>query len=238
MPGSPTTRQRVLSRDSCIRGFTGNAIVDSYVFDASTVTVDSQGFYHIPEHSLMTRSTTDPTKVKVYTGAGSNVNAVQTATITGTPTGGTFTLTFSGQTTSAISYSASAATVATALVALGNIGASGNVGVTGSAGGPYVITFGGLLGNQPVPAITAAGAFTGGTSPAIAVAQTTTGSAAEKIIGVFDRLNADLWGNATSDDEAIPLYDQFTAFDTTKIANWFEYGAAAIAALPTCTFKP
>src|SRR5262249_41925037 len=50
---------------------------------------------------------------------------VQTVTLTGNPTGGTFTLTFSGQTTAAIAYNASAATVQSALQALSSIG-SGN----------------------------------------------------------------------------------------------------------------
>ena len=54
--------------------------------------------------------------------AGDNVQQVQ---LTGNPTGGTFTLTFGGQTTSAIAYNASASTVQSALQALSTIG-SGN----------------------------------------------------------------------------------------------------------------
>jgi hypothetical protein len=50
------------------------------------------------------------------------VNEVQRITITGTPTGGTFTLTFQGNTTAPIAYNASAATVVAALEALpGNV---------------------------------------------------------------------------------------------------------------------
>lgn len=48
-------------------------------------------------------------------------------------TGGTFTLTYDGQTTGAIAYDALAATVQTALEGLGNIGA-GNISVSGSPG--------------------------------------------------------------------------------------------------------
>lgn len=58
---------------------------------------------------------------------------------TGT-SGGTFTLTFEGQTTAAIAYNAAAATVQTALEALSNI-AVGDVEVTGSAGGPWTVEF-------------------------------------------------------------------------------------------------
>src|SRR5580765_1102805 len=56
----------------------------------------------------------------------------QTITITGSPTGGGFTLTFGGHTTSALGYNATAAQVQAALEALAGIG-SGNVLATGGA---------------------------------------------------------------------------------------------------------
>ena len=59
-------------------------------------------------------------------------NEVQTITVVGAPPAGTFTLTYVGQTTPAIAYSASAATVEAALKALSNIGA----GDVTCAGGP------------------------------------------------------------------------------------------------------
>ncbi len=99
----------------------------------------------------------------------------QTVTITGTPTGGTFTLTFGGQTTAAIAYNATAATVEAALELLSTIG-QGNVQVTGSAGGPYTVEFVGQLQNTNVAAMTADGAsLTGGTAPAVAVTTATAG---------------------------------------------------------------
>lgn len=103
-----------------------------------------------------------------------NTNEVQTVTITGGPTGGTFTLTYSGQTTSAIAYNASASTVQTALAALSNVG-SGNVTVTGSNGGPYTVTFTGTLGSKNVAQMTATSSLTGGTSPGVTVATSTAG---------------------------------------------------------------
>ncbi|MCY2966524.1 MAG: hypothetical protein NT069_23315 [Planctomycetota bacterium] len=78
---------------------------------------------------------------------------VQTITIGNSPTGGTFTLTFSGATTGAIAYNASAATVQTALEALANIGVSEAL-VTGPAGGPWVVTFAGALAGVDQPLIT------------------------------------------------------------------------------------
>ena len=62
-----------------------------------------------------------------------------TVTIGGTPTGGTFTLSFAGQTTTGIAYNAAASAVQSALEALSTVG-SGNATVTGSAGGPYSVT--------------------------------------------------------------------------------------------------
>jgi hypothetical protein len=111
-------------------------------------------------------------------------NEVQTVTITGTPTGGTFTLTFGGQTTSSIAYNAISSAVQTAFQALSTVG-TGNATVTGGPGPgtPYVITFGGALGSTNVANITATGSFTGGTSPAIAVANTTPGVAGTTVIG-------------------------------------------------------
>lgn len=103
-------------------------------------------------------------------------NEVQTVTITGSPSGGNFTLTFGGQTTANIAHNATAATVQSSLEALSTIG-TGNVSVSGSAGGPYTVTFQNDLGYTNVAAMTTANTFTGGTSPASAVATTTAGSA-------------------------------------------------------------
>lgn len=97
----------------------------------------------------------------------------QTVTLTNA-TGGTFTLSFQGQTTAAIPYNAASSAVDTALEALSTIG-TGNVVVTGSAGGPYLVTFAGDLAEQALPALTANGASLTGSSPTIAVTETTPG---------------------------------------------------------------
>lgn len=75
-----------------------------------------------------------PSLAVATTTQGGPVNEVQRVGFTAsmTLTSGTFTLTFSGQTTSAVAYNASAATVEAALVALSNIG-SGDVAVTKSS---------------------------------------------------------------------------------------------------------
>lgn len=103
-------------------------------------------------------------------------NEKQTITITGTPTGGTFTLTYSGQTTSAIAYNASASTVQSALEALSNI-AVGDVTCTGGAfpGTAVVVEFKGALANTDVSMMTSTSSLTGGTAPAINITETLKG---------------------------------------------------------------
>jgi hypothetical protein len=83
-------------------------------------------------------------------------------------TGGTYTLTYAGQTTAAIAYNANAAAVQAALVALSNL-APGDVVVTGGPGASadLVITFGGTLAKRNVAAITTnAASLTGGAGTA------------------------------------------------------------------------
>ena len=101
----------------------------------------------------------------------------QTVTITGTPAGGTFTLTLNGETTATIAYNANAAAVQTALEGLPSL-EPGDVTVAGGPGPgtPYTVDFTGTLAGENVAQMTAAHAFTGGTSPNIAVATTTPGA--------------------------------------------------------------
>jgi hypothetical protein len=103
------------------------------------------------------------------------VSEVHTITITGTPTGGTFTLTYNAQTTAAIAFDAAAAAVQSALEALSNVD-PGDLVVTGGPGPgtPYVVTWDSDLGN--VVQMSANGAFTGGVAPAVAVTTTTPGT--------------------------------------------------------------
>lgn len=101
------------------------------------------------------------------------VNEVQVVTLTNA-TGGTFTLTYAGQTTAPIAFDASAATVDAALEALSNIGV-GDVLVTGSAGGPYTVTFGTLLAATDVEEMVADGALLTADPPVLAIDTDTEG---------------------------------------------------------------
>lgn len=100
------------------------------------------------------RTATAPTGVRGYVPvlAGSApVNEVQTVTL-GSVTDGTFTLSFSGATTAALDFDATASTVQSALQSLPTVG-SGNALVTGPASGPYEVTFTGAYAGVNVPMI-------------------------------------------------------------------------------------
>jgi len=88
-------------------------------------------------------------------------------TVTVTATGGTFTLTFGGQTTGSINYNEAASGVQTDLNALSSIkGVGGSVKVTSMTVGSqlhiYGVTFGGSLAGASQTLMTAAGSLTGG----------------------------------------------------------------------------
>ena len=104
-------------------------------------------------------------------------NEVQRITITGTPTGGTFTLTFDGATTAAIAFDAAAAAVETALELLPNID---DVTVSGGAlpDTAVDVTFSGnRVAGRNVPEMTADDALlTGGSSPTVVPSTVTPGT--------------------------------------------------------------
>lgn len=107
----------------------------------------------------------------------------ESASIAVDATGGTFTITFQGETTAAIAFNATAAAVKAALELLPGINL-GDITVTGGPGDsggttPYVITFteAGQYSDQDAPPITTgAGSLTGGAGTAVVT--TTTGGGA------------------------------------------------------------
>lgn len=104
------------------------------------------------------------------------INAVQTITISGSPTGGTWRAQFGDFATDPLAYNVSAADLQVALRALASIDGA-NVTVSGSDGGPYTVTFAGDFAGQEVALLLIDDAdLTGGTDPAIAVTETTVGS--------------------------------------------------------------
>lgn len=87
-----------------------------------------------------------------------------TVTVSGAPTGGTFTLKVNGVTTGTIAHNASAATVKSAIVAVDDGLVADQVTVTGSAGGPYTVNAAASI------TLGSAAGLTGGTSPSVTVA--------------------------------------------------------------------
>jgi hypothetical protein len=120
-----------------------------------------------------------------YQSAGApsaGTSEIQTLTIGGTPTGGTFTLAFDGFQTAAITWSATNATLVAnidaALEALPNIGTGGvttAVGTMTAGIGTITITFAGNNAAKAVNTITVVTNAMTGTSPTVAVAETTPG---------------------------------------------------------------
>lgn len=114
---------------------------------------------------------------------GAGTSEVQTLTIGGTPTGGTFKLAYKGQITAAIAWSATDATlianIDAALGALSTIGGASNVttaaGTVSSGIGTITITFAGALAKLAVPLITVDTNSLTGSSPTLAIAETTPG---------------------------------------------------------------
>lgn len=118
-----------------------------------------------------------PTKIAdVINLTSPGTNEVQSLAVTGTPTGGSFTVTYLG-TPVTVAYNSSAAALQTSLE--GVFGA-GNVTAIGGPlpGDAITITFTGSYGAQNValPTVSSSG-LTGGTDPAAAVTTTTAGEA-------------------------------------------------------------
>ncbi len=150
----------------------GTEYTESITLDVSAFTANT----HYPDGHIPSGTVLAKLGNGLYGPYAAASNEAQTVTITGTPTGGTFTLSFDGATTAGIAYNANGAAVQTALEALPNL-APGDVSVSGGPGPgtPYVVTFTGARAGVNVPQMTASAAsLTGGSSPAVDV---TTGTA-------------------------------------------------------------
>ena len=118
----------------------------------------------------------------VNTYSAANSNAIQSLTLGGVITGGTFTLSFNGQTTAPINWTLSSPTLAnaiqSALTTLSTIGL-GNVVVLNAAGagnGPlFLIDFVGALAAAAQPQIAVVSNSLSGTSPTVVTAIATAG---------------------------------------------------------------
>lgn len=117
------------------------------------------------------------------------VDAEQVIALLGSPTNGSFTLTYDGQTTSALAYDCTPAQIEAALIALSNIGPNdvSVVGANGDDNPPWYVTFTGDLAAQPIATMTTTSSLTGTGTVGVTVATSTPGQEAvvANIVGQY-----------------------------------------------------
>lgn len=140
-------------------------------------------------------------RVKALGTITTGTNEVQTLTIGGTPTGGTFKLRFESVTTSAITWSATNGTllanIQAALDAHPSLGTNGCVASAGTltAGiGTILLTFGAARAKQAVETISVFANNLTGTSPTLAIVETTPGVNATGLYDQFGQMGYDTAG--------------------------------------------
>jgi hypothetical protein len=206
---------------------------ESYTLAAATfpaATVDGVGGYKIAQPgTALAKITSGPDAGKIGPYQASGTAEVQTLTASGTVSGGTYTLTFNGQVTTALAYNASAAVVQAALEALSNV-VPGDVLVGGGAFPATPLTFtyyGNLIGDAPTLSVQT-GSLTGST-PGAAITTTTPGVAgaadgrqtAANLVGLLDTFLP--WQLMEHDVEVA------VAYECTAVQSWcFEMNAAGV----------
>lgn len=170
-----------------------------------------------PHLRIAALGTADPEFDDIAPGGGISwtQNATQTVAITGTPTGGTFTLTATDPvtgatgTTATLNHNAAAAAVESALEALSFIGA-GNVTVTGN-NPTFTVTFTEDLAETTIAAMTGNGAsLTGGTAPAVTVTVTADGYGYSEPVLFADEVSVAYVEKA---EDFIPVYELYRTHD-------------------------
>lgn len=213
---------------------------ESYTLAAATwpaVTIDGFANQKIAQPGTVLAKITvgsEAGKVGPFQAAGTNEQ--QTLTPSGTISGGTWTLTFKGATTTALAHNANAATIQAALQALSTVG-SGNATVSGGpiSSGVATVTFVGLLGGVDQPLLTLTSSLTGST-PACVVAQSVAGVAGAtdgrqtlaNIVGLLDTFLP--WQLTERDVEVAALY-----VGTAVQANCVELDASGAEVVLTNT---
>jgi hypothetical protein len=241
---------------SILKGFTGRERIENATIDPSKIVglaADALGNFYLNAGTILTPVAGNKHSVLGgwVSGAGpggeegnnqiqgnngtSPVAQVQKVTITGTPTGGTFTLIDEdGNVTVAIPFNATAAEVQTALRALPR---GSGFTVTGGAlpGTAVTVTSsGGLLGVKRTLTV-GSEALTGGTTPKVAVTTTTEGGYVDGILGA----NIRFFDATSASTQAAAMYVHSCAFDATRIQNFAFYQQALYASkkLRNCRFE-
>lgn len=161
-------------------GFTGGREVSNTKEYDSTGALAFEGWAELNETVAFTAmETNNVTESLAFPGSARTTPSAgtaetQTVTVSGTPTGGTFTPVYKGvASTIPVANNATAATLQTSLQ---TIPALASIPVpTGSAGGPYVVTLPASEGDAPL--LSFINSLTGGTNPSVASVQTSAGVA-------------------------------------------------------------
>jgi hypothetical protein len=154
----------------------------------------------------------------------------QTISIDGSPTGGTFVLSFQGQITPPITWSTAisvndvqAALEGLSSIGPGNVQVSGGPGLTGSTFfvQPFLVTFTGKLAGQDVPQIKVeANYLTGGVDPTITVETVTGGiSAVDEAVEIAPELRHNL-------QVALDYLRPVNSLPTVAASSWPPHGPA------------
>jgi hypothetical protein len=142
-------------------------------------------------------------------------DSLQTVTVNGGPTGGSFILSSGGNSTT-VAYNAAASTVQTAIQAWG--GVYSTVTVSGSAGGPYTITFPAITSGvaaTAAPFTANSKGLTGGTNPTVAIAATGQGGQDSLLRGIGGDWSQAAYGVGM--DISIKISNEANYFDGV---NW------------------
>jgi hypothetical protein len=186
------------------------AVDSDLAFDVGELTVPSGSSVRVTQALDVSQLTdifmynTQAMKIRV-----NGTNELQRLTPTGTISGGTFTITYSGQTTSSLPYTATAEAIMAALVALSNIG-EGDVLVSGGPlpAAPVDIEFRKALGCTNVAQVTYTSSLTGGGS--LTISTVTAGVAAAQEFDLEAGVGL-LWHDGMG-PVANPLSADWTAF--------------------------
>ena len=171
---------------------------------------------------------------KLLISAGSTADEVQTLTTTGSPTGGTFRLTFRGAATANIAYNAAASVVQAALELLPTIGTAGVTCAGGALPTGVTITFDGTdLADTDVPLIGLDDALTGGSSPTTVIVETTKG------VGTGQEIDLQgfsiTWNNALTVKHYPSLNIETNTVDIPAQERLWWPGQRKLGSRPTCT---
>jgi len=155
-----------INTDSTVAGPTGEKCIALYYTNESVAMRNIKVRYHVEVTGAVYVDWV------FYVGVETGITLQEVHNLSVRATAGTFTITWSGQTTTAIAFNASAAAVQTALEALSNI-APGDVVVTGGPGNaagttPYILTWATAM-LAVVEPTTNAGSLTGGIPASAAV---------------------------------------------------------------------